>query len=82
MENINVRLSEGKLSISGERKLEKEENKKNFVRVEKVYGSFNFTLGIPVKEDKTRASYKDSILKITLPKAEAKKAKRIEIQSK
>ena len=28
MENINVRLSEGKLSISGERKLEKEENKK------------------------------------------------------
>ena len=56
--------------------------KKNFVRVEKAYGSFNFTLGIPVKEDKTRASYKDSILKITLPKAEAKKAKRIEIQSK
>jgi len=72
MEDINVSIEEGRLNISGERKMEKEEKGKDFVRVERAYGSFSrsFTLGIPVKEDEVKASYRDGVLEVTIPKVE------------
>jgi len=65
MEGISVSLDEERLNISGERKMEKEEKAKDFVRVERSYGSFSrsFTLGVPVKEDKIKASYKERPIK-------------------
>jgi HSP20 family protein len=83
MEDINVSIEEGRLNISGERKMEKEEKGKDFVRVERAYGSFSrsFTLGIPVKEDEVKASYRDGVLEVTIPKVEPKKPKKITVEA-
>ncbi len=82
MEDIDVSVDNDMLTISGERKMEKEEKGKDFVRMERGYGSFcrSFYLGIPVKESEVKASYKNGVLEISLPKAEVKKAKKIKIE--
>jgi len=84
MEDIDVSVDEDQLIIKGERKEEKEEKDKDYVRVERSYGSFyrSFNIGVPVKPDQIKATYKDGVLEITLPKAEAKKPKKIAISGK
>jgi HSP20 family protein len=83
MEDIDVSVDEGQLIIKGERKEEKEEKDKNYIRVERSYGSFyrSFDIGAPVKSEQVKATYKNGVLEITLPKAEAKKPKKIAIRS-
>jgi len=82
MEDIDVSVEDGRLVICGERKMEKEEKGKDYVRTERSYGSFSrsFNLGVPVKEDKIRASYKDGVLEVTIPKVEPKKPKKIKVE--
>lgn len=84
LEDIDVSVDEDQLVIRGERKEEKEEKDKDYIRVERSYGSFyrSFNIGVPVKSDRINATYKDGVLEITLPKAEAKKPKRIAINTK
>jgi len=83
-EDIKVNIENGELSISGERKQEKEEKGKKFHRVERFYGSFmrSFTLPGNVDGSNIKAEYKDGMLNLTLPKiAEAKsKATEVKIQ--
>ena len=57
-EDIEVSLDNDLLVIKGERKFEKEEKEKDYVRVERSYGSFyrSFNVGVPVKEDEIKAS--------------------------
>ncbi len=83
-EEIDVSLSDGILTIKGERKQEKEEKDKNYHLVEIKYGQFSRSIRLPaeVKEDKVSAEYKNGILKITLPKTEEAKKKEIKIQVK
>lgn len=73
-EDIEVSVDNDMLVIKGERKFEKEEKDKNYVRVERSYGSFyrSFTIGVPVKEDEIKASYKNGVLEVLVPKAEVK----------
>lgn len=80
-EDIDIELTGDTLTIKGERKFENEENKKSFVRVERVYGQFqrSFTIGIPVKSDEVKASYRDGILEIAIPKSEEVKRNKVEI---
>jgi HSP20 family protein len=82
--DINVSVSDNILTIKGEKKLEKEVKEENFHRVERAYGSFSrsFTLPVGVHADKIKATYKDGVLKITLPKAEETKPKQIAIEVK
>ena len=82
-EDIDISVDEDQLVIKGERKEEKEEKDKDYVRVERSYGSFyrSFNIGVPVKSDQVKASYKDGVLKLVLPKAEAKKPKKIKIET-
>jgi len=82
-EDIEVSLDNDLLVIKGERKFEKEEKEKDFVRVERSYGSFyrSFTVGVPVKEDEIKASYKEGVLEVVIPKAEIKKAKKVEVKT-
>jgi len=84
LEDIEVSVDDDQLIIQGERKEEKEEKEKGYIRVERNYGSFYraFNLGVPVKADQIKATYKDGVLEITVPKAEAKKPKKIAITSK
>jgi len=81
MEDIDVSIDENQLVIKGERKFEKEEKEKDYLRVERSYGSFyrSFDIGVPIKADEVKARYSDGVLEITVPKAEVKKPKKIEI---
>ena len=81
MEDIDVSVDENQLIIKGERKFEKEEKEKDYIRVERSYGSFyrSFDVGVPIKADEVKANYADGVLDITIPKAEIKKPKKVEI---
>jgi HSP20 family protein len=70
--DIDISMSRNMLTISGEKKEEKEENAKGIYRVERRYGSFSRSIPLPedcVDSDKAEASYKNGILTIKLPKA-------------
>jgi len=79
---VEVTLSNGVLTIKGEKKQEKEEKDENFHLVERSYGAFVRSVKLPVdvQEDKVKASYKDGVLKIVLPKAERAKEKAIKVE--
>ena len=79
---IDVTLTDGILSVKGEKKEEKEDKEKDYHRVERRYGSFHRSFRIPgeVKSDKVDANFKDGVLRLTLPKAEEAKPKKIEVK--
>ena len=79
--DIKINISENTLTIKGEKKEEKKEADHNFHRVERKYGSFqrSFTLPTQIQGDKVKASYKDGVLSITMPKKEEVKPKEIPI---
>lgn len=80
---ISINLSKGMLTVSGEKKHEHQEEKENYHRIERRYGSFSRTIALPVDvdADKVDAAYKDGVLKITLPKTETAETKKIEIKT-
>ena len=82
--DINVSLTEDRLTISGEKKQEEEKKEENFYRLERHSGSFTRTYRLPalVKKDKIDAVFEKGILSITLPKLEVEKQKKIEITVK
>ncbi len=75
--DIDVTLSEGLLTIRGEKKQEQEEKGKEFYRKERTFGSFRRALPIPgdVDETKIEASFKKGVLTILLPKTEEARRK-------
>jgi HSP20 family protein len=83
-EEVKVEVAGGYLMISGERKRETEENKKNFYRSECEYGSFYRAVPLPegVKPEDVTATFADGVLEVSVPlPATAKPAPRaIEIQ--
>lgn len=81
-EDIKVTFENGLLSISGERKTEKEEKKKKFHRIERSYGTFLRTFTLPEDADakKIAAEFKDGVLKVHLPKTPAAKPKPVAVK--
>jgi HSP20 family protein len=83
-EDINVEVNDGVLSISGERKDEREENRDGFYRTERSYGSFYRTIPLPdgVNADQVDAKFNDGVLELSLdaPKQQQNKAKRIQVR--
>jgi HSP20 family protein len=81
-EDVKLTIQDNVLSISGERKYEKEEKGKKYHRVERAYGSFmrSFTLPEDTDGSKVSAEYKDGVLKVHLPKSEKAKPKAIEVK--
>jgi HSP20 family protein len=69
------------LSVTGERKEEKEERKGESFRSERYFGRFHRTVTLPtqVNGDKVKATYKDGILTVELPKSEEAKPKQIQV---
>jgi HSP20 family protein len=80
-EEIELSMHNGTLSISGERKLEEKESQRETLRSERFLGRFHRTVTLPkpVRVDQIKASYKDGILTVTLPKTEEAKPKQIEV---
>ena len=80
-EDIAVSIQDNVLTISGEKKQEEEKKDVNYHRVERMYGSFerSFSLPTAVQVDKIKASYKDGVLNVTLPKSEEAKPKEIDV---
>lgn len=77
--NVEVKVSDGVLTIKGEKQQEKEEKKKDYYRRERSFGSFERSFQVPeeVDADKIEASFKKGVLSVTLPKnAEAQKAEK------
>jgi HSP20 family protein len=81
-EDVKVQVEDGVLTISGERKQEKEEKDKKWHRVERSYGSFMRTFNLPdnVDDAKIRADYKDGVLTLRLPKSATAKPKAVEVK--
>lgn len=79
---IDISLSEGVLTIKGERKQEKEEKEENYHLIERSYGSFTRSFRLPreVQSEKISTSYTDGGLKVTLPKSEEAKNKESKIK--
>jgi len=81
-EDIQVSLTEDTVTISGKKSEEKKIEKENYYRKEIRTGSFSrsFTLPCAVDREKVKATYKNGILEIVLPKAEKEKAKEVKIE--
>jgi HSP20 family protein len=81
-EDIKINVHDDVLTISGERKYEKEETNKKYHRVERAYGRFMRSFTLPEDADGTRvmAEYKDGLLNVHLPKSEKAKPKSIEVE--
>ncbi|NMW22130.1 MAG: Hsp20/alpha crystallin family protein [Chlorobiaceae bacterium] len=81
-EEIALNVEDDVLTIKAERKQSSEENKKDYLRVERTYGSLlrKFTLGESIDQDHINAGFDNGILHVNLPKAQmTKKTKEISI---
>ncbi len=74
-EDIDVSMTDNVISISGEKKKEEKVERKNYYREERSYGSFtrSFRLPAEVQTDKAKASFKEGVLEIRIPKTEEAK---------
>jgi HSP20 family protein len=82
-EDIAVELKDNTLMLRGERKREAEMKEGNYHRMERTYGVFHrsFVLPTTVDQQKVKATYKDGVLELSLPKVEAAKPRRVAIGS-
>lgn len=80
-DDIELNLQDSVLTLKGEKKQEKEEEKESYHRMERCYGCFSrsFTLPANIDQDKIQASFKDGVLVVNLPKSEEAKPKKIAI---
>jgi len=80
-EDIEISLHDGMLTVSGERKETRNSPSTEAHRSERFHGRFSRSLALPkpVIAEKTKASYQEGILTITLPKTEDAKPKQIEV---
>jgi len=81
-EDIRVSVQNNVLSISGERNRENEKKDRTYYVIERSYGKFVRTIALPadVDADKIKASYKDGVLTVILPKPESIKPKEINVE--
>jgi len=79
--DLDVKVENNTLTVSGERKFEQEQKEENFHRIERRYGSFtrSFTLPNTVNTEDINASYENGVLKVRLAKRAEAKPKQIKV---
>ena len=82
--DIDVKVENQTLTISGERKFEQENPGKGYHRIERSYGSFVRSFAVPnaFDTDKIAADFRNGVLSVTLPKKEAAKPRQVKIEVK
>jgi HSP20 family protein len=82
MEDIDIRLEDGTLTLSGARQFAQEDKKAGYHRIERAYGQFQRAFALPesVDAEKVEASFTDGVLKVVLPKKEIAKPRSIKVQ--
>ncbi|MGE5683492.1 MAG: Hsp20/alpha crystallin family protein [Bacillota bacterium] len=80
--DVKISYCEGQMTISGERKAERESKNLQYHRSERAFGKFyrSFTLPSKIQENRIEAEFRDGTLMITIPKAEESKPKEIEVK--
>jgi HSP20 family protein len=80
--DVRVSLMGDVLTIRGERRQENGDDQGSMHRVERLHGSFerSFSLGVPVRNDQVKATFRDGVLEVRVPKAEEARLKEIEVK--
>jgi len=81
-DDVKVTVDGGTLTISGERKGEKEEKGRKFHRIERYYGRFERSFSIPddAETNNVKAEFKDGVLRVSLAKSEKARPKQVEVK--
>ena len=81
-EDISISVEENTLTVKGERKQESQVNEEGYSRFERSYGAFQRSVLLPptVDADRVKATYKDGVLEVQLPKKEEAKPKTIKVE--
>lgn len=81
-EDVKVTVENGVLTISGERKFEKEEKGRRYHRIERAYGNFARSFAVPDDADpaKVKAEFKDGVLAVHLAKSEKARPRSIDVK--
>jgi HSP20 family protein len=84
LKDIDVRVENQTLTISGERKFEKKDTTKGYHRIERSYGTFVRSFSLPNSFDTETigAEYKNGVLSVTLPKKETAKPRQVKVEVK
>lgn len=79
--DISVEVQDNMLILKGERHFERDTKEENFHRIERSYGKFfrSFSLPSEVDPEKVKASFKDGVLEVIVPKVGKAKAKQVEV---
>ncbi|MBI3804244.1 MAG: Hsp20/alpha crystallin family protein [Nitrospirae bacterium] len=82
MKEIEVKVANNLLEIKGEKKIEKEDKKEHYYRIERVFGRFARSFRLPgtVDQEKIKAKYEKGVLTLTLPKREETKPRSITVE--
>ena len=82
-DDIDIDIEDGVLTLKGERRRESEVEEGNAYRLERVYGAFTRSFSLPTTVDPSnvQAAYKDGVLEVTVPKLEAAKPRKVQIQA-
>jgi len=80
--DVEITLENNILTLRGERKWEGDEEKQSYRRIERAYGEFTRSFGLPTQVDaeKVLAKFTDGVLTVTIPKAEESKPRRITVK--
>lgn len=81
-ENVSVTVEGHQLTVRGERKEEKKTDQENVLRMERSYGSFYRSISLPkaAQVDAVKATFKNGVLEVHVPKAEEKQGRHVEIE--
>lgn len=79
---LDLRVEDNVLTLQGSRKLEKEDKRDHYHRIERAYGTFcrSFTLPATVDTDKVRAEFRNGLVRVMLPKKEESKPRSIKVK--
>jgi len=80
-EQISVEVKDGILTLRGERKFERDVKEESYHRIERSYGTFlrSFSLPVSVDQEKVKATFRDGVLEVELPKKEQAKPKQVKV---